>query len=161
MEKKRTLFEFNNYKWDGISLIDYKPADNSEVTFHNVSRQNIFESKDDINFDVRYFECGADGFTTLEKHAHAHVVMVLRGRGKIIIENEIKDVKPFDMVVIPTMCAHQLINTGKEPFGFVCTVNAERDKFQLLSKDELDELSRDTKVRKVMRVTEGYNNISK
>lgn len=156
MEEKRTLFEFNNYEWDGIKLIDYKPDDDSAPTFFNVSRQNIFESKGDINFDIRYFECGVGGFTTLEKHEHAHVVMVLRGQGKIIIGDEIKVVKPFDMVVIPSLAAHQLLNTGKEPFGFVCTVNATRDKFRLLSKDELKEMNQNDKISSLIRVPNGY-----
>lgn len=156
MGKQRNLFECSNYMWDGVDMIDYKPDDNSSVTFFNVTRQNILASMDGINFDMRYFECGPGGYTTLEIHEHAHVVMTLRGRGKVIIQDEVIDVKPYDMFVIPSKAAHQLVNAGDDPFGFVCTVNAMRDKFKLLSKVQMDELQKIDEVRKTMRVPKGY-----
>ncbi len=146
-----------DFRWENIQTIDYKPVEGDSVpTFFNVVRQNIVKTDAQIGFDVRYFECGEDGFTTLEKHEHVHVVVALRGKGKIIVDKNVYAVQPFDLVVIPSWAAHQLINTGKEPFGFLCTVNGVRDKFRLLSAEELDALKISPEVRDAMRVPDGY-----
>jgi len=158
MEEKQTVFKFNDYEWQGIKTIEYKPKNQKDmkISFNDVKRQNIFESKDGINFDMRYFECALGGYTSLEKHEHAHVVMVMRGKGQVIIGQDVYDVNPYDLFVIPSYKPHQLINTGDEPFGFVCTVNAVRDKFQLLSKDEIDALKKIKKVDAAMRIPDTY-----
>ena len=156
MAKKNEINRFNDYKWEGIPLIDYKPSGDSMETFFNVKRQNLFCSDEQTQFDVRYFECGQDGFTTLEKHEHAHIVMVLRGTGLVIIGDKVEAVKAFDFFEIPSNMPHQLINTAKEPFGFVCSVNAVRDKFKLLSKAELEALKNNASVGKAMRVPVDY-----
>lgn len=103
-------------------MIDYKPSVGGKETFSNVNRQNLYTGTDDVAFDVRCFECARDGYTTLEKHEHVHVVMILRGQGKMIVGDEVLDVVPYDLVVIPSMTAHQLVNTGDEPFGFTCLI---------------------------------------
>lgn len=152
---KRIYKKFENFKWNEVEMIDYKPG-NGQTTFYNVTRQNIVETNEDIGFDVRYFECGQGGYTTLEKHEHVHVVMVLRGQGKIIVEHEVIDAKPYDFVIIPSWAPHQLINTGDKPFGFVCSVNGQRDKFQLLTKDEIDELMKDGMFKHTAQIPKKY-----
>ena len=153
---EETCFKFRDYTWDNVKMINYKPAGSGALTFSNVTRQNIVEAGGDIGFDMRYFECGIDGFTTLEKHEHVHVVMVLRGHGKILVGEEIHDVRPFDVVIIPSLAAHQLITVGQEPFGFVCTVNGTRDKFRLLSADELSAVRQNKAVNAFVRVPDDY-----
>lgn len=147
--------KFRDFKWADVEMINYKP-DNGPTTFFNVTRQNIVEADNGIGFDVRYFECGPGGYTTLEKHEHVHVVLTLRGQGKIIVGQEIIEAKPFDFVIIPAWTPHQLINTGDEPFGFICSVNGHRDKFQLLNKDEIDELKMDSMFKETVQIPEKY-----
>ena len=138
---REVFSKFNNFKWGNIDTIEYKkPKDGEAVSFNNVLRQNIVESDDDIGFDVRYFECAKGGYTSLEKHEHVHVVLTLRGSGSIIVGKKVYNVQPFDLTVIPSWAEHQLVNTGEDPFGFVCTVNGDRDKPTLLSKQETREL---------------------
>ncbi len=158
MNKKHHL-KFNNFRWDTIPLIDYKNTEdkaNVKVTFNNITRQNIITKEDGVEFEVRLFECGPDGFSTLEKHQHVHIVMIARGQGKAIIGESIYDAKPFDFFIIPEWSPHQLINTGKEPFAFFCTVNAKRDNFKLLSNEEIKQLRKNEDIDKWVRITEGY-----
>jgi mannose-6-phosphate isomerase-like protein (cupin superfamily) len=157
------MYEVINYSkdfiWENIKMIDYKSVDDDTLeTFYNVTRQNLVEAskEDDIGFDLRYFECGKHGFTTLEKHEHAHIVMVIRGVGKIVVGKKVYDVKPFDLVIIPPWEPHQLINNDVEPFGFLCTVNGIRDKFKLLNKDEIDSLKENKETLGVIKVPESY-----
>ena len=158
--KSKLFLKFDNYHWESIPVIDYKITggqNNTGITFNNITRQNIITKKDGVDFEVRLFECEKDGFSTLEKHQHTHIVMILRGNGKVLIGDSIFDAKPFDYFIIPEWQPHQLINTGKEPFSFFCTVNAVRDNFKLLSYDEIEKLRKNKEIDRWIRITEGYN----
>ena len=150
-------YECIDFKWRGIEKIEYKPAESSGGnTFFEVTRQNLFIGGDEADFDMRYFECAPGGYTTLEKHQHVHVVIILRGQGRVLSCGEVFDVKPFDMVRIPSWCPHQLINSGDDPLGFLCTVNSVRDHFQLLNRNEVEELKENEEISRVIRIPEGY-----
>ena len=157
---KKLYLKFNNYHWDGIPVIDYKKVSNksgAKLTFNNVTRQNIITGEDGVDFEVRLFECGQDGFTTLEKHQHTHIVMIARGFGKIIIGENIYDAEPLDYFIIPKWQPHQLINTSAEPFSFFCTVNAVRDSFKLLTLNEINKLRKNKEIDKWVKITEDYD----
>ncbi|NTW71182.1 MAG: cupin domain-containing protein [Eubacteriaceae bacterium] len=153
------FFKFNDFNWDGITKIDYKPADGEgPVTFNETTRQNLVENEADTAFHLRYFECAKGGFSTLEKHQHVHVVVIARGKGKIIVNDQIFDANPMDLIVVPPHASHQLINTEDEPFGFFCTVDAERDKFSLLTKEEIMSLKENPEIAAYIQVPEKYFN---
>lgn len=154
--KEQVLFKFNDFNWDGIKKIDYKPPGDGPVTFNETTRQNLVEHGANTDFHLRYFECAKDGFSTLEKHEHVHVVVILRGHGKVIVQDEIYDVEPMDLIVIPQNAFHQLINVGDVPFGFFCTVNAERDKFQQLTSEDIETLKKNPEIAKYIKVPDKY-----
>ena len=81
--------------------------------------------------------CSSATHAPLERHEHAHAVMILRGSGQCLVGEEVRPVKQFDLVSIPPMVWHQFRATGGEPLGFLCMVNALRDKPQLPSEDQL------------------------
>ena len=154
MNNTRLKRQFNNYRWDDVSKIEYKSG--GKDTFFNVDRQNIISSADGVDFDVRYFECGAGGFTTLEKHAHVHIVMIARGCGRVIIGENVFEAQPNDFFIIPSWTPHQLINAGDTPFGFFCSVNATRDKFVLLSEEEARSLKENKDVDEWVKIPSTY-----
>lgn len=110
-----------------------------------------------LAFQLRYFEIGPGGFSSLEKHHHAHTIIVLRGHGRVIAGREVFSVDPFDLVVIPAGAPHQFVNSGTEPFGFLCPVDADRDPPTALTPEELDSLLRDPDVRAAVRLGEAIN----
>src|SRR5262245_39113399 len=69
------------HTWQGVPLADYKaPADHHA----GVTRAVLAGAGGETTaFHVRYFEVAPGGHTTLERHAHEHVVVVLRGRGEV------------------------------------------------------------------------------
>lgn len=150
------FFEFNDFVWTGATKVDYKPSSDGPVTFNETTRQNLVENGFGTNFHLRYFECNVGGFSTLEKHEHVHVVVIARGKGKVIVDENIYNVKPMDLIVIPNNAAHQLINIGEEPFGFFCTVDAKRDKFNLLTKDEIQLIKSNMEINKYIQVPDKY-----
>jgi quercetin dioxygenase-like cupin family protein len=123
-----------NYRWDDVACMPYK--EDGAAPFKAISRQVLF-AEPKLGCELRYFEMAAGGFSTLERHEHMHAVMILRGRGKCLLGDEVRDVGPFDLVTIPSWTWHQFRATEGEPFGFLCMVNALRDKPQLPSEQEL------------------------
>jgi quercetin dioxygenase-like cupin family protein len=122
------------YRWDGVGVHPYK--EEGSAPFRSISRQVLF-SAPDLASELRYFEIAVGGYSTLERHEHAHAVMILRGHGRCLLGDEVRSVQPFDLVSIPAWTWHQFRAGGNEPLGFLCMVNRERDKPQLPTEEEL------------------------
>jgi mannose-6-phosphate isomerase-like protein (cupin superfamily) len=138
----------NAYRWDGVEQLLYKEDD--RALFKSITRQVLF-SDPDMHGELRYFEVAPDGFSTLERHEHMHAVLILRGRGHCLVGNEVKPIETRDLVTVPPMTWHQFRATQGEPLGFLCMVNAVRDKPQLPSADDLAKLQEDTAVEAFLR----------
>jgi quercetin dioxygenase-like cupin family protein len=128
------------FRWDGVDVLAYKEDDSAP--FKAITRQVLFQ-RPELECELRYFEMQPGGHSTLERHEHAHAVMIFRGRGKCLAGNEIREVAAQDLVFIPPLTWHQFHATEGEPFGFLCMVNAKRDKPQLPSEDELARMKKD------------------
>ena len=128
---------FAYFRWDGVTLMPYK--EEGAAPFKSVTRQVLFHDPD-LRCELRYFEVAPGGHSTLERHEHVHGVMILRGSAKVLVGREVRAVKAFDLVHIPPLTWHQFRTTGREPMGFLCMVNAERDRPQLPSEADLAEL---------------------
>lgn len=153
--KDNIFFKFNDFDWDGIDKIDYKPTE-GQITFKDVTRQNLVADGKNTNFHVRYFEVAPGGHSTLEKHQHVHVVFCVRGKGKVLVNDKVYQTNPLDMIVIPPWGVHELINESDEAFGFFCIVDSQRDKFQLLSEEEINELKNNSEVEKTLKIPDSY-----
>lgn len=115
------------FRWDGRSSTAYKNGE--ALPFRDVSRTELVGMHgEQTAFDVRYFEIGPGGHSSLEKHVHTHVVIGLRGEGVLQTGEKQLAVKPFDIAYVPPLSVHQLRNEGSEPFGFLCIVDHERDR---------------------------------
>jgi ribulose-bisphosphate carboxylase large chain len=118
-----------DFRWDGIELEPYKLAAHRGGDFRGASRQVIVGARGErVKFHLRYFELEPGGFTSLERHRHPHVVIGVRGRGRVRVENGSFLLKPNDTAYIGPNRAHQLRAVGKTPFGFFCIVDAKRDR---------------------------------
>jgi quercetin dioxygenase-like cupin family protein len=124
----------DGFRWEAVAHQPYKQ--DGSAPFKDISRQVLFH-EDDLGCELRYFEMDAAGYSTLERHEHAHAVMILRGHGECLLGEEIRPVKPFDLVSIPSWTWHQFRATAGEPLGFVCMVNVLRDRPQLPTDEEL------------------------
>ncbi len=130
-------FNEESYTWNGVDKLVYK-ADGSP--FKDVTRQVLFNGSKDLPVQFRYFEVAPGGYSTLERHEHTHMVMIFRGRGQCLIGEEVTDIKVGDMVVVPSNTTHQFRANQGDYVGFLCLVNQDRDKVQLLSEEELTRL---------------------
>ena len=130
--------------WSGIEPVGYKAGRLDEpgqgylgVTKHVISGDRGEPS----SFEVRYFELEPGGYTRLEKHQHVHSVTIIRGRGYAIVGPDLHRLAPFDHIYVGPMTMHQFVNDAAEPFGFICVVDAERDRPQAATDDEYATLS--------------------
>ena len=113
------------FEWEGVSLSHYPP----EKEMKGVSvRWLIGPAEKAPNFALRYFEIEPGGWTSLDQHAHDHGVVILRGRGQVLLGGEEADrsnpveVVFGDVVYISPYEVHQFKNTGDEPMGFLCVI---------------------------------------
>jgi quercetin dioxygenase-like cupin family protein len=149
-DKQVALFRAfaEGFRWDDVSLLAYK--EEGSAPFKAITRQVLFKD-DELHCELRYFEVAAGGYSTLERHEHTHGVMILRGAADVMVGGEVRPVKQFDLVSIPPMTWHQFRTKGDEPMGFLCMVNVERDKPQLPSAEEVEQLKADPAIADFLR----------
>jgi quercetin dioxygenase-like cupin family protein len=131
------------FRWDGVTNLPYK--EEGSAPFKDITRQILFADAR-LQCELRYFEMDAGGYSTLERHEHMHGVMILRGQGQCLVGAEVRAVKPYDLVSIPPWTWHQFRAARAEPLGFLCMVNAKRDKPRLPTAEELAALRSDAHV---------------
>ena len=145
----KTLLRYQgDFRWEGVEVCAYK----AEGThFRDVTRQALVGAADGLDGELRYFEIEPDGHTTLERHEHAHAVMILRGEGRVLIGTDVVDVHPFDLVKVPPGNWHQFHAGANAALGFLCLVNANRDRPVRPSDAELETLCADPEVAGFIR----------
>jgi len=124
---------FAGFRWEDTELLAYK--EQGAAPFKAITRQTLFRDPA-LKGELRYFEMAAGGYSTLERHQHMHAVLVLRGRGQCLIGSEVFSIATNDLVTIAPDTWHQFRANAGEPLGFLCMVNAERDKPSLPSEEE-------------------------
>jgi mannose-6-phosphate isomerase-like protein (cupin superfamily) len=148
MDDKTIHRKAKGYRWDGVAELPYKEDD--RALFKSITRQVLFADPE-LDGELRYFEMAAGGFSTLERHEHMHAVLILRGRGHCLVGEEVKAIDTRDLVTVPAMTWHQFRATQGEPLGFLCMVNATRDKPQLPSAEDLAKLEANAKIAAFLR----------
>ncbi len=129
IKKKRKItrskvIRFSKNGWKGIKSKAYKTQSGN---WRFIERFPLI-STESLKFEVRYFEIPSGGCSSLEYHNHGHVVICLKGKGKVRLGDQFKILRYLDIAYIAPMEIHQLLNPYKEPFGFLCIVDSERDK---------------------------------
>jgi ribulose-bisphosphate carboxylase large chain len=119
----------NDFRWTQRAVEAYKPE--TESNFSHITRQELVgKSGEKTAFDLRYFEIAPGGYSSYEKHVHEHVVIGVRGKGILIKADKEFPIGPHDIGYVKPLEAHQLKNSGTEPFGCYCIVDHQRDKPQ-------------------------------
>jgi quercetin dioxygenase-like cupin family protein len=115
-------------RWDGVAVSAYK---DDPAGFLGVTRQTLLgdgEGEEALQFLTRYFEVAPGGYTTLEHHRHPHAVVVLHGRGSVLLDGEENALEPFDCVYVAPGAVHSFRAAAEEALGFLCVVDRVRDR---------------------------------
>src|SRR5438128_518119 len=137
-----------DYRWEGVERLPYK--EDERALFKSVSRQVLF-SDPDLAGELRYFEVQPGGFSSLERHEHMHAVLILHGRGRCLVGTKVRAVELHDLVTVPAWTWHQFRATSAEPLGFLCMVDAARDKPHLPSEADLAALRAEPEIAAFLR----------
>jgi quercetin dioxygenase-like cupin family protein len=121
-------------RWRDVELRAYKVE--GSAPFRDVTRQVLFDDPA-LAAQLRYFEVAPGGHTTLERHEHAHAVVVQHGCGRCLIGDRVYDLAEHDLIHVPALTWHQFRADADRPLGFLCMVNAVRDRPQLPSAEDL------------------------
>ena len=140
-EQKSRFLQFQKnqepYTWSNVEREAYKQGHEVGREWKNIVRQVLVGKQGEATgFRVRYFEVGPGGYSSLEKHAHAHVVIAVRGQGRVVLNDQVQDMQMFDTVYVAPWTPHQFLTVGDEPFGFFCIVDADRDRPRAVSGQE-------------------------
>jgi ribulose-bisphosphate carboxylase large chain len=120
-----------NFTWQGVKTEKYKTGGGDWARI--VRKVLIGNHNESTKFHLRYFEIAPGGFSSFEKHKHEHVVIGIRGKGKVLCNTKNYQLNFLDTLYIAPETPHQLINPFHEPFGFLCIVNARREKPKILT----------------------------
>ena len=119
-----------DFSWQGIRTELYKPKGGDWADI--VRRVIVGNRGESVRFHFRYFEIAPGGYSSFEEHRHAHVVVCVRGKGKVRTGRKMNLLGLLDTLYIAPDTPHQLSNPFRKPFGFFCIVNARRDRPKLL-----------------------------
>jgi quercetin dioxygenase-like cupin family protein len=125
---RSTVLPARAFRWRGIALERYRALTGAAAV--GASRQVLVAGSAGvpIGFDVRYFELASGKRTNFEQHQHAHVVIGLRGAGRVRLGRRWRRLRGLDACYIAPDTPHELHNDLRSPFGFLCIVDAERDR---------------------------------
>lgn len=143
------LRQTDPFRWEGIEVKPYK-AEGSH--FAGITRQTLFEGGDGLACQLRYFEIASRGWSSLERHHHAHVVMIVQGAARVLVGPRLVEARTHDLVRVPPLTWHQFQPLGDEPLGFLCLVDCERDVPERPDAAALAGLRRDPAVASFIRV---------
>lgn len=127
-----------DYRWQDVERLRYK--DEGSAPFRDITRQVLFAPPDQA-CELRYFEIAPGGYSTLERHAHTHAVLILRGHGTVRLGDEVYAVAERDLVTVDALTWHQF-RAADSALGFLCLVSKERDRPQLPTPDDAARLRR-------------------
>lgn len=113
--------------WRYIPVEAYKKDTES---YRGMTRRELVGKRGErTGFHLRYFEIDKGGYSTYEHHQHEHVVYIVRGQGEVRLGCRYIQVGMGDVVYVGPDDPHQFLNpNSEEPFGFLCVVDAVRDR---------------------------------
>jgi ribulose-bisphosphate carboxylase large chain len=138
-------------RWTGVGMDKYKQSDGD---WFSITRQVLIGKRGETaKFHLRYFEIAPGGYSSLEKHLHEHVVICVRGKGRVRIGEKTIQMRNLDTMYIAPNSVHQLLNPYSEPFGFLCIVNSKRDRPKLVGQSPKETGVRKSEVQKKIQTT--------
>jgi S-methyl-1-thioxylulose 5-phosphate methylthiotransferase len=138
------------FRWEGVEVRPYTSDGGNH--FSGVTRQLLFEGGGGLACDLRYFEVAPGGWSSLERHHHAHAVMIVRGGGRVLVGDEIVEAGIHDLVRVPSLTWHQFQADAGAPLGFLCMVDCERDRPERPDDAALAALRRDPAIAAFIKV---------
>lgn len=126
MSNGSKVIKSSNFSWQGVDRKVYKTDTHNFKDIHRFSL--LGDDIKELNIQTRYFEIQSGGYSSLELHRHPHSVVIIRGSGTLVLENELHDLDLHDVIYISPKTIHQFHADKNEELGFICVVDRYRDR---------------------------------
>ncbi len=117
-----------------MKLVNFKRGSFKEVDdpkAKHVSMQVLISAQDGApNFAMRIFQVKPGGFTPHHSHPWEHEVFILKGKGKLRVEEEEREFQYGDAIFVPPNLIHQFKNNAEDELLFLCLIPAEQVCFR-------------------------------
>ncbi|MFW6347922.1 MAG: cupin domain-containing protein [Cyclonatronaceae bacterium] len=148
MKNNSKIIKKQGEGWEGITPKKYKTEG---TNFRDVSRFSLLgegENEHELNMQTRVFRVEAGGYSSLEYHRHPHSVMIIEGRGSMLLGDEVHKLETGDVVFISPETLHQFHADRGEALAFLCVVDRYRDRPSVPDEAMLDKQLGDSPARK-------------
>jgi len=148
MKKHSKVIKKHPAGWDGITPKQYKTQG---TNFKDVSRFSLLgegENEHELNMQTRVFRVEAGGYSSLEYHRHPHSVMIVEGKGSVVLGDEIHELHTLDVVYISPETIHQFHADKGAALSFLCVVDRYRDRPAIPDQTMLDAVMGNSQARK-------------
>ncbi len=106
------------WEYSDVPTTEYR----SEAAPGVIRRVLVGQEEGARDFIVRYFTVPAGGHTAFDQHEHQHGVVVVQGRGRVLIGEDWHEIAPGDAVFTDANEIHQFAAAGDVPLGFICVI---------------------------------------
>ncbi len=138
MKNRSKIIKNDNYHWENVETKAYKTQG---TNFKDITRYSLLGEAEDeweLNSQTRYFEIQPGGYSSLEYHRHPHSVVIIRGKGSMVLGDEIHELGLHDVVFISPETLHQFHADKDDYLGFLCVVDRYRDKPSVPTQEMID-----------------------
>lgn len=106
------------WKYPTVPMTEYRTDASAGIT------KQVLIGKDEgaADFIVRYFTIPRGGKSALDQHAHQHGVVVVQGRGRVLLGEQWHFIETGDAVFTSTDEVHQFEAVGSVPLGFIWVI---------------------------------------
>jgi quercetin dioxygenase-like cupin family protein len=77
-------------------------------------------------FVMRLFEVEPGGHTPMHAHEWEHEIFVLDGEGEVVTPESRAPLQPRAAAFVAPHETHQFVNSGREPFRFLCLIPVQQ-----------------------------------
>lgn len=84
-----------------------------------VSHILLQRGETDSALTVTWVEVASGGRQAPHRHAPEQVYVIVRGKGSMRVNDEVREVGPGDLVLVPSDATHGIENTGEELLEYV------------------------------------------
>ena len=103
-------------RWEGVEPVAYPDPALAGVVKHEL----IGPPEGASDYRVRYFAVPPGGRTARETHPGDHGVVLVRGRARVTLGDEVHELTAGDTVYVAGDELHCFEALGDEPLGFIC-----------------------------------------
>jgi quercetin dioxygenase-like cupin family protein len=111
-----------SHSWQGVEVVAYDDPSLVGVEKHEL----IGPAEGARDYRVRYFHVPAGGRTARERHPHDHGVVIVSGRARVTLGDQVHEVAEGDTVYVAGDELHCFEALGDEPLGFICVTPPRR-----------------------------------